>query len=293
MKNILYTFILLVGVIFFGAIQTHAEVAATPSVTVNTSGDSAQDGPAGVTSNPSSNAAQDGAAGVTSNPSSDAAQDGPVAPTPPGNGGGTGGNGGGGNPGGSSGSTGGSGSGSSGGSSSGSVAFLSSVPAFTGATTSCPLLTDYLKFGGTNNPIQVTKLQIFLKNAEKAAVTVSGNFDEATENAVKDFQKKYLSDILGPWDATRSTGFVYITTMKKINQLVCAQPLTLSADEVAIIEAYKARGSVDQADTATTSISGPVGSLVTDTMDTDDNTAAAVNSSILSRFWEFLKNLFR
>lgn len=162
-------------------------------------------------------------------------------------------------------------------------------------TTSCPLITDYLKFDGDNSALQVTKLQIFLNGAEKAGLTVNGIFDQKTEDAVKAFQTKYMTDILGPWDATRATGFVYITTMKKINALACATPIVLSAEEIAIIEAYKARGGSEQVGSEIGSATTTTGSTVAVTDETvgNDNVAAAANASILSRFWSFLKNLFQ
>lgn len=183
-------------------------------------------------------------------------------------------------------------------SSGGSVVTLANSPVALGVmTTSCPLITDYLKLGGDNNGAQVTKLQIFLKNSEKLNVDVNGIFDQKTEDAVKSFQLKYLPTILGPWDATRATGFVYITTLKKINQLACATPLTLSADDQAIIAAYKARGTVEQSSEVvtpgTTNATGTLEVGTTDNGQTAENTAAVANTSILSRFWNFIKNLFR
>lgn len=158
----------------------------------------------------------------------------------------------------------------------------------------CPLITDYLKAGSINDIAQVTKLQSFLKNVEKLNVDVNGVFDQKTEDAVKAFQTKYLASVMGPWDATRATGLVYITTLKKINELACASPFTLSADEQAIIKAYKDR-------TAETEQTAEIGQQVTPVasstleVGTDDesNVAAVGRASILSRFWNFIKNLFR
>ncbi len=163
------------------------------------------------------------------------------------------------------------------------------------STTSCPLITDYLKFGGVNSAVQVTKLQIFLKNSEKSAVDVNGLFDQKTEDAVKAFQLKYLPSVLGPWDATRATGFVYITTSKKINELACASPIVLSAEEQAVIVAYKAGSSGDEAtiDIGSGSNINATGTLEVGDLSDEENVAAIGGASILSRFWEFIKNLFR
>ena len=302
MKNILYTLVLISGMLIAGIAQVQAEVIVAASadtdqdaaagIVSDASGDIAQDGSAGITadpstdqdqdgsagivSNPSGDEDQDGAAGVVSSPSTDEDQDGHVPTTP----GGTD------NGGSNNGGTTSSGGGSSRNSRSSSI--ITTI-----ATTSCPLITDYLKLDGANDALQVTKLQIFLNGSENAGLIVNGIFDEKTEAAVMNFQKKYMTDILGPWDATRATGFVYITTMKKINALACATPITLSADELAIIEAYKTRGGSDQIGAEIGSASSGSDLASTDESVGNDNVAAAANASILSRFWNFLKNLFR
>lgn len=197
-----------------------------------------------------------------------------------------------------------SGGGSSGGSrrSGGSSIVVTTTPvvtspvAFTSIGT-CPLITDYLKLGGNNNPTQVTKLQSFLKNVEKLNVDVSGVFDQKTEDAVKAFQLKYLPTVLGPWSATRATGNVYITTVKKINEIVCATPFVLSASDLAIIEAYNQGGTTADGQPIEIGVTDETGSStdVGTTDGTEDNTdvAAAGGASILSRFWSFIKSLFR
>jgi len=106
-------------------------------------------------------------------------------------------------------------------------------------TTTCPLLTSYLQFGSNNDSSQVAKLQAFLKDSQGQNVTVNGIFDLQTENAVRAFQSKYLSEVMGPWGATQSSGYVYITTLKKVNEIACNTPLTLSPSEMAVINAYK------------------------------------------------------
>lgn len=166
--------------------------------------------------------------------------------------------------------------------------------------TSCPLITDYLKFGAINDGVQVARLQAFLKNAEKLDVDVTGIFDQKTEDAVKAFQLKYLPTILGPWDATKATGFVYITTKKQLNALACASPLTLSADDQTIIDAYKARGTAAPAESSveggtetTTPSETPPVEVGTVGTSTSENVAAVGEASVLSRFLNYIKNLFR
>ncbi len=190
------------------------------------------------------------------------------------------------------------GGGSSGGSSSGSSPLVegTSTSAFT-PTFNCPLISSYMKLGNANNSSDVAKLQAFLKNSQKLDVAVTGTFDEKTEAAVRAFQVKYMSDIMGPWSATQSSGVVYITTVKKINEIACATPFKISADEQSIIDAYKANLSGDQ----TTGTSTQIGAAqlpgatfdVAQTSDQNPNEAAVAGSSIFSRFWKFLVNLFR
>ena len=93
---------------------------------------------------------------------------------------------------------------------------------------------------------------------------------------------------------------MYITTLKKINELACQSPLTLSADELAIINAFKNAsatgtstsvigengGTTNASSTASTS--QEFGSNGTG----NSNTAAAANTSVFGRFWNFVKNLF-
>jgi hypothetical protein len=92
-----------------------------------------------------------------------------------------------------------------------------------------------------NDPEQVTLLQIFLKDMEGYSyVNVNGVFDQATFTAVEAFQTKYASDILTPWGITAPTGYVYILTLKKINEIYCqtVYPLTISQQNE--IDAYRA-----------------------------------------------------
>lgn len=86
-----------------------------------------------------------------------------------------------------------------------------------------PYLTDFIKYGGQNNTSEVKKLQKFLKDYEgHEDVTETGIYDDITYNAVLDFQEKYSKDILGYWNWIQPTGYVYKTTIKKINELYCA-----------------------------------------------------------------------
>jgi hypothetical protein len=108
-----------------------------------------------------------------------------------------------------------------------------------------PYLTENLGLGRENDAAQVIRLQSFLNEHLSAGLTVNGLFEETTEQAVMDFQRRYASDVLTPWGISEPTGFVYHTTKKKINELVCqrAFPLTTAQlDEIARIKNAIAAG---------------------------------------------------
>ena len=107
------------------------------------------------------------------------------------------------------------------------------------ATSTCPVAITYLKAGINNNRDEVIRLQTFLKSYESADVDVNGTFDAKTDAAVRAFQKKYMSDIMAPWGATRASGIVRFTTVKKINQIACSIPLSLNPSELVVIDQYK------------------------------------------------------
>lgn len=103
-----------------------------------------------------------------------------------------------------------------------------------------PYLTEYLRFGADNDPNQVRKLQIFLNEQLDRALTVSGIFDQETEQAVRDFQIIHKGEILLPWGLERDSGFVYYTTQKKINETVCAgESFPLSPDQQTEMQRFK------------------------------------------------------
>ena len=226
-----------------------------------------------------SNDAEGGVTLVPANAGSNSDENSPATPpsteTPPGSNGGS-----------SSGGS--SSSGSSVSSGSGSVA-VSSTGSVLGASTSCPLITTYMKLGANNDSAEVARLQAFLRNTEQLDVDISGIFDAKTEAAVKAFQEKFLSETMGPWGGTIGSGIVYITTMKKINQIACNQPLVLSAEDQAIINAYISNdNTTGNGIGSTASTSSDIG----DNESQNSNIAAAAGASILSRLWAFIKSLF-
>jgi hypothetical protein len=105
-------------------------------------------------------------------------------------------------------------------------------PRVLGAATSTeacsPILTSYLRIGHSNPSSQVLILQAFLNKELGLSLPVTGFFGPMTEKAVEAFQAKYFSDVLAPWvphglasDHT-TTGYVYKTTMRKINLVACS-----------------------------------------------------------------------
>jgi len=110
-----------------------------------------------------------------------------------------------------------------------------------GATT-CSYLKDYLKIDRQNDPIEVLKLQSFLNVFEGENLSLTGVFNQATLGAVERFQVKYSKDILKPWGKNVTTGYVYILTKKKINEIYCNSVINLSQNDKNEITAFKAFG---------------------------------------------------
>ena len=104
----------------------------------------------------------------------------------------------------------------------------------------CEYLKEYMRLGINNNPAEVTKLQLFLKNFEGFTdLAVTGFFDITTDRAVRSFQDKYKSDVLDPWDLPGNTGYVYYTTKKKINEIYCQRAFPLNTTQLAEIASFR------------------------------------------------------
>ncbi|MDE2041156.1 MAG: peptidoglycan-binding protein [Patescibacteria group bacterium] len=191
----------------------------------------------------------------------------------------------------------------------GSVLLSSAATGLESSTTpnaACPLLrVQVMEHGWANDPVQVSKLQAFLKNYEKFDVDVNGVYDDKTVAAVKAFQTKYMSTIMGPWGATQPSGITYITTVKEINNLACQIPLSLTTAELGIIQNYQNTLAL-AASASSTSASSSAQMTMTTGNATDStalavlspepnsaNTAAVGNVSFLRRFWDFILSLFR
>ncbi|GEM_PF-3550820 len=100
-------------------------------------------------------------------------------------------------------------------------------------------LTDYIKLGWDNDPAQVRKLEAFLNVFEGFNLPVDGIYDQRDFDAVGDFQERYFDDILKPWGHTEHTGYVYYTTRKKINEIVCRRPFPLTAMQMDEVEEFR------------------------------------------------------
>lgn len=83
-----------------------------------------------------------------------------------------------------------------------------------------PYLTSYMSINQKNDTDQVKKLKQFLNDFEGEKLTVNGVFDTATLDAVKRFQVKNATT-LSFWGLSKPTGFVYISTINRINTIVC------------------------------------------------------------------------
>jgi uncharacterized protein YegL len=104
----------------------------------------------------------------------------------------------------------------------------------------CNYLLEYIKLGANNNKVEVEKLERFLNTYQDEKLEVNGIYDQADYDAVARFQKKYSGEVLTPWGYDQSTGYVYITTKKKVNEIYCAKPFPLDTAQEAEIVAFKA-----------------------------------------------------
>jgi len=101
----------------------------------------------------------------------------------------------------------------------------------TDAPQMCPFLTEYMQISAANDTMEVMKLQIFLNIFKDmfggTENPTTGTFGVTTDSNVKAFQKHFQTEILDPWynqgivPHNRPTGFVYKTTLWKINSIVC------------------------------------------------------------------------
>jgi hypothetical protein len=105
---------------------------------------------------------------------------------------------------------------------------------------SCSYLEGFIKFGSINDPIEVKKLQHFLNTYEGESLQVTGFYDRPSYDATRRFQNKYFPDILEPWGHEDPTGYVYLTTRKKVNEIYCGRPFPLSQEEEKEVISFRA-----------------------------------------------------
>ncbi|MHB1330417.1 MAG: peptidoglycan-binding domain-containing protein [Minisyncoccota bacterium] len=104
----------------------------------------------------------------------------------------------------------------------------------------CPLIQDYMRKDFNNDPIEVMKLQAFLKvYMNYDYVTINGSFDEATYTAVGAFQARYAEEILTPWGHTAPTHYVYMLTLKKVNEIFCDHSVPLTSEQQQEIVSFR------------------------------------------------------
>jgi hypothetical protein len=144
-------------------------------------------------------------------------------------------NGGGGNNNGGGGSSGGGGGGGGGG----------TVLGTTTAAACEQYISTFMRRGQVNDPEQVKRVQGILKMFEGADLEETGEYDEKSEAAIKAFQLKYADEVLTPWGIQQPTGYVFLTTRKKLNEVYCKNTVAfpLTAEEQGHIELVK-RGTV-------------------------------------------------
>ena len=115
------------------------------------------------------------------------------------------------------------------------------APAPTPPPVECNYLLEYIKLGADNNPVEVEKLERFLNEFEGENLAVNGIYEQIDFDAVSRFQEKYLADVLSPWSHNKATGYVYITTKKKINELYCQREFPLTAEQEAEVALFSER----------------------------------------------------
>ena len=158
--------------------------------------------------------------------------------------------------------SGGGGRGGGGGGGGSAIAAQIASPAVLGASTTAPVvasgescdqyLTAFIRSGRTNDAEQVKRLQYVLREFEGvSSVEINGIYDGATLAAVHIFQAKYASEILTPWGIRKSTGYVYLTTRKKVNEIYCrgTNQFPLTAAEEQVIERARISGEAPSVET--------------------------------------------
>lgn len=154
-----------------------------------------------------------------------------------------------------------------------------------------PYIKTFIKLGRANDRDDVGRLQSFLNQFEGATLEVTNEYDLPTFAAVKAFQNKYLGEVLSPWGIGAPTGYVYLTTRKKINEIHCNASFPLSANEEEEISRF--RGAV-----LGTSVTVPVVKTATPVTEPETTATETVSTEppettgILGRVRSFFDRLF-
>jgi len=85
----------------------------------------------------------------------------------------------------------------------------------------CNPFKSFIKLGGNNDPAEVMKLERFLNEHEGEKLEIDGVYELEDFQAVARFQKKHYNAVLDPWGIKDPTGYFYITTRKKANEIEC------------------------------------------------------------------------
>ncbi len=105
-------------------------------------------------------------------------------------------------------------------------------------------MTGYIRPNAQNDPVQVRRLQFFLRDFEgEKWIPTNGVYGPETVAAVDRFQAKYSDEVLAPWGMARPSGYLYYTTRKKINDIYCQGlvEFPLSENQQTEIIAFKSK----------------------------------------------------
>ncbi|MAZ29826.1 hypothetical protein CL655_00910 [bacterium] len=106
-----------------------------------------------------------------------------------------------------------------------------------GASTTCtPYLTTYLRYGAANDATDTERLNAFLQVYTDEQLEVTDQFTAATERAVRQFQAEQAAEVLAPWGIAGPTGYVYYTTQKRINEIMCEGTVAFPLSSVQLQE---------------------------------------------------------
>lgn len=173
-----------------------------------------------------------------------------------------------------------------------------SVLGTSASSTACSIyITTFMRMGQENDPEQVKRMQGILKNFEGADVEETGVYDAKSVAAINAFQLKYADEVLTPWGIKTPTGYVFLTTRKKLNEVYCKNatfPLTL--DEQQHIELVKSTSVAAPATHASAAPVKPKTVVATTSVTTaseKEESAAPVTGNRISDFFRRLLNRFR